>query len=237
LALVLGVIALRARDPRIDSGVLASPATTLARGDTVPLNDLLSVPESSEASLHFPDGSSAKLESGTRLRITRRTGSLALERGTADFQVRPRPSDDHFTVETQEAVVEVVGTRFEVTRDDVSTTIVLSSGKIRVRNLLQGGETYLEAPASLRIGPPVATAAPAAAANEREPATKAESESPKVSAAQIRSQVAKGRIAAARALLERARAEGTRAQSDAELAIVEAEVLFAEGKVRLAARA
>ncbi len=88
------------------------------------------------------DGSTVHLNSGTRLRYRARTLPGASDRlrsveldGEAFFEIAP--AEQPFIVETPAAVIEVLGTRFNVRarmeQGDLGTEVTLASGHVRVR--------------------------------------------------------------------------------------------------------
>ena len=104
------------------------PVTTMARAGQT-------------ADVILADGSTVHLNSGTRLRYRLRAfpgrseqlRSVSLE-GEAFFEVEP--GEETFTVETPSAIVEVLGTRFNVRSrsgsGDSGTEVTLASGRVRV---------------------------------------------------------------------------------------------------------
>lgn len=76
---------------------------------------------------------SALLLSGSR----ERGATIVLERGRAGFHVAPRQAQRPFVVVAGDAVVRVVGTRFEVARTGEDVTVAVQEGVVDVRYLGQ----------------------------------------------------------------------------------------------------
>jgi transmembrane sensor len=83
------------------------------------------------------DGSQVTLAPGSRLRAASRwrPRALALERGEAFFVVAHQPDSQPFTVQAADAVVRVVGTRFDVHRGaDSAVRVEVEQGVVQVSN-------------------------------------------------------------------------------------------------------
>jgi hypothetical protein len=63
---------------------------------------------------------------------TGKSTELALEAGAASFDIEPLPPGATFTVRTDHALVEVVGTRFQVELKGSCTLVDVQEGKVRV---------------------------------------------------------------------------------------------------------
>ena len=109
-------------------------------------------PAGQTADVILADGSTIHLNSGTRLQYRRRAlpgssgqlRSVTLD-GEAFFEVEP--GETTFTVETPSAVVEVLGTRFNVRARTGSgeggTEVTLASGRVRVAAREDAGQSAL----------------------------------------------------------------------------------------------
>ena len=64
--------------------------------------------------------------------VDERTVRLKLLAGTIACEVDPRGNGHAFMIEAGEVTVEVVGTRFMVSRDDVSTTVIVDKGAVEI---------------------------------------------------------------------------------------------------------
>lgn len=84
--------------------------------------------------LNLPDGSSVVLNSGAELQHRRLFDRRVRLRGEAFFDVTSSP--DRFMVQTDDATIEVLGTRFSVrswnTGVDLGTTVYLEEGSVRL---------------------------------------------------------------------------------------------------------
>lgn len=122
-----------------------------------------------DVDLRLPDGSEVALEDGARLvteRAEREEVRFALRRGRATFDVARDPART-FRVVAGEVDVRVVGTRFEVVRDEASVSVRVERGEVEVRaagetRRLHPGESWRisEAPEVLADEPEAETAEP-----------------------------------------------------------------------------
>jgi transmembrane sensor len=98
----------------------------------------------------------------TSVEVKREAGgatALLLSRGSVDCDVAPKPGRAPFRVHAGDVTVEVVGTRFSVTRHGASVRVDVTRGKVRVKS--QTEERLLEAGASWTPGLTAATDRPA----------------------------------------------------------------------------
>jgi len=107
------------------------------------------------------DGSSIQLEAGSRLEVLENTSKVfasVLRRGRGTFSVTPG-GPRRWTIEAGLATVEVVGTRFSVTRRDGSVEVAVEHGVVLVRSeLIADHVQRLNAGQKLSIVPPSAPA-------------------------------------------------------------------------------
>ena len=90
------------------------------------------------------DDSVIDVGSDTSLEVSTGDGiALVLARGTVDCSVTPRGEREPFRVIAGDVIVEVVGTRFTVTRTPSSTRVDVTHGTVRVRG--PHGETLVTA--------------------------------------------------------------------------------------------
>ncbi len=109
----------------------------------------------------------------TSVEVKREAGgatALLLARGSVDCDVAPKPGRAPFRVLAGDVTVEVVGTRFSVTRHGAGVRVDVTRGKVRVKSPTE--ERLLEAGASWTPGLTAAVdspdpAAPALASHER----------------------------------------------------------------------
>jgi hypothetical protein len=156
-----------------------------------------------------------------------------LQLGRVSLHVNARAPRRPLVIETAELSVWVVGTRFDVARDQqgalFSTTVRVSEGVIRVVAKAGGETRLLAAGEQLTLptrwpGPGVA--APVLDAKPAPAPARTPADEPQATATQIRSQLRQGAIDVARRLIQRARRE--RAVSAVELALLQAEADLAE---------
>ena len=92
--------------------------------------------DSAGASLgQLPSGARLTLERGA-VRCVRATADeerLALDRGTVSLEVPHLGAGRTLSVETPDALVRVRGTRFQVARDELGTTVSVTEGEVEVR--------------------------------------------------------------------------------------------------------
>lgn len=118
----------------------------------------------------------------TSVEVKREPGgatALLLARGSVDCDVAPNPGRAPFRVLAGDVTVEVVGTRFSVTRVGASVRVDVTRGKVRVKSRTE--ERLLEAGASWTPGLTAAAEVPApgpAAANENTAAVEAQPTEP-----------------------------------------------------------
>lgn len=104
------------------------------------------------------------------------TTTLTLERGSVDCDVTPRPNRAPFRVLAGGVTVEVVGTRFEVSRQGNVTRVDVARGKVKVHGkgelrYVSAGESWTSEHGSVvaAVPPPIAPPAPPIAAPVAEP--------------------------------------------------------------------
>ncbi len=253
-AALVAFIALRVPDPTsspgwavLESGHLGEGGASFESGATLTREGLLEVPAGAEAKLKLADGSEVEAVEGSRFSASVAVGSsFGLESGRLTFSVRPRPKDSPFVVETAEARVTVVGTRFMVSRALTGagpvTEVSVEHGIVEVRSAADGTVRRLMAGERLRVPPEVAASPGSSAPGQVEEQAAPEKTAsrpvaprhrpPPADAAgieYIRNRIQAGQLKEARALIARARGAGPGADL-AELAVVEAEATLAEGR-------
>lgn len=110
----------------------------------------------------------------TSVEVQRERGgatALLLTRGSVDCDVAPKPGRAPFRVLAGDVTVEVVGTRFSVTRLGASVRVDVTRGKVRVKSrteerLLEGGASWTPALTAAVDVPAPEQAAPAPVVNE-----------------------------------------------------------------------
>lgn len=105
-----------------------------------------------DATLHFPDDGTVRLEPATRVVLRADAGAaqgvdLRLAHGSLACDLPPQPRG--FVVHTDEAAVAVVGTRFQVRSAAGVSRVALSDGRVRLRHA--GGDLDLVPGDQVRI--------------------------------------------------------------------------------------
>ncbi|MHB8875037.1 MAG: FecR domain-containing protein [Myxococcaceae bacterium] len=228
------------------SGELGEGALSVGSGQALTGNGAFEVPGGREAELRLSDGTQIRASAGTRFAARPGRGTrFALQSGQLDFSVMPQPADAPFELETGEAVVRVIGTRFRVTRSRTPlgasfTVVTVEQGIVEVRSLATGRVARLTVGESITVPPPDAPAADGLAAPAPDAGTAPSAVEPRQpvrrpppTLAEIRARIRAGRLSEARSLIARARA-GAPGIDPAELAVVEAEATLSEGRRRAA---
>ena len=114
--------------------VVEEPLTALA--STAPVDwPALAIAETRTRPLEFADGSRLMLEPGGRISPLENTGrsvAFLLKAGRATFDVKPG-GPRRWSIEAGLATVEVIGTRFSVTRSDEQVVVEVERGSVLVR--------------------------------------------------------------------------------------------------------
>jgi hypothetical protein len=115
------------------------------------------------------------------------TTTLLLARGSVDCDVLPRPDRAPFRVVAGDVTVEVVGTRFEVSREDDVTRVDVARGKVKVhgngeQRFVGAGQSWTSALAGSAVTavvtPPIAPDTTPPVVTEEQPAADVEIELP-----------------------------------------------------------
>ena len=100
--------------------------------------------------LEFLDGSTVTMSGNSMLTFSDQgQKELHLREGTISANVSPQPESKPMLVHTRSAVLEVLGTQFEVEAAIASTMLNVSEGKVRVRRLTDG--STVDVPAKHRV--------------------------------------------------------------------------------------
>jgi len=83
--------------------------------------------------VNMPDGSVLTLNANSMIRYSKRTPRAVHFEGEAYFEIMPKPlTGEHFTVITDDLVVKVLGTAFNVNARNDQTEVVLEEGKVEL---------------------------------------------------------------------------------------------------------
>jgi ferric-dicitrate binding protein FerR (iron transport regulator) len=220
--------------PVVEKGSLALGGKTLAPGAEMTLEGEVSVNAGPAAELLLPDGSRIMSEPASRFVLHEKGSRLVLNTGAVALSVTPRAQANPFSVETDEALVRVIGTRFAVSRKVAqrATRVEVEEGVVEVRSKLDqstrrltAGQSWVLEPPPHPPGAPAPTEPEPAALDISDEAAPAATITPEL----IRKRIRSGKVAAAKVLLSRAQKVANR-QAAPELAIVAAEIQLAERK-------
>lgn len=107
----------------------------LSRGAALRPGDAVETAPDGRALLQFAEGASLDLAGAGRLESRAQTPAhFALHRGSLRAQVQPRPGQPLWRIETPQAVIEVVGTRFHIHVLSEATRIAVDDGEVRLRH-------------------------------------------------------------------------------------------------------
>jgi hypothetical protein len=97
------------------------------------------VSDDAEATLTFRDGSLITLMARSAATISDEGRKIVhLRSGSLSADVRPQPGGRPMMIHTPTAVLEVLGTRFEVDSDEANTRLAVSAGRVRLTRLIDG---------------------------------------------------------------------------------------------------
>lgn len=226
--------------PVLAAGALQHDAEVMGAGARVKEEQSWVVSSGERAEVRLFDGTELRAEPRTQFSIAERSSQVKLRKGRMAFAVKPRPKTP-FVVHTEDARVQVIGTRFVVDKALSAThveveegTVVVQSAAGETRRLIAGETWDVGAPIREPEPTPLPSVAPSEPAPPPSAAPSASSEpkDPKLAshapnAADIRARLAAGDVAKARQLMAEARARAAKIPP-AEFAILDAEALRAE---------
>ncbi len=100
--------------------------------------------------LEFSDGSTVTISGNAMLTFSdHEQKKLHLKEGNLSGNVKPQPADKPMLIYTRSAMLEVVGTRFEVEAGPSAMMLNVSEGKVRVKRLSDG--SMVDVPAKHRL--------------------------------------------------------------------------------------
>ena len=100
--------------------------------------------------LEFNDGSTATISGNSMLTFSDHGRKvLHLKQGNLSSNVKPQPPNKPMLIYTRSAMLEVLGTQFEVEAERAATTLNVSEGKVRVRRFSDG--STVDVPARHRL--------------------------------------------------------------------------------------
>jgi hypothetical protein len=183
-----------------------------------------------DTQINVPNVMSVKAYANAKFML--RHHSVDIKQGRLAFRVMKQKPEDPVSVNTDEGLIHVVGTLFQVERHfeglRKTTTVSVQEGVVEVTRLATHEQRTLRAAESWAImeGEPLALSAMPPAPAPSEPAVAP----PAASVAQIRSTLRAGKTQSAREMIRSARARTTLSSELAELALLECEVDLADGR-------
>ncbi len=100
--------------------------------------------------LEFNDGSTATISGNSMLTFSDHGQKvLHLKQGNLSSNVKPQPPGKPMLIYTRSAMLEVLGTQFEVEAERAATTLNVSEGKVRVKRFSDG--STVDVPARHRV--------------------------------------------------------------------------------------
>lgn len=112
---------------------------TLVNGSILPGGSLETVSEDATLVVQFADGTSLTLLGRTTATISdERQKAVHLRSGSVSADVRPQHPQRPLLIHTPTALLEVLGTRFEVDSDEANTRLAVNEGRVRLTRLMDG---------------------------------------------------------------------------------------------------
>jgi len=100
--------------------------------------------------LEFNDGSTATISGNSMLTFSDHgQKKLHLKEGNLSSNVKPQPADKPMLIYTRSAMLEVLGTQFEVEAQSAATMLNVSEGRVRVKRFSDG--STVDVPAKHRV--------------------------------------------------------------------------------------
>ena len=95
----------------------------------------------------FANGSRATFSSGSVFTVQRRNQGtrLSMETGSVNCAITPQPTGQRFTLETPLALVDVIGTSFQVSHDNSGSLVVVTEGSVETTDKRDGSRLALGA--------------------------------------------------------------------------------------------
>jgi len=112
---------------------------SLVNGSRLPGGSLETVSDDSTLVVAFTDGTTLTLLGRTALTISDDgQKTVHLRSGSLSAEVQPQPPQSPLLIHTPTALLEVLGTRFEVDSDDANTRLAVNDGRVRMTRLVDG---------------------------------------------------------------------------------------------------
>ena len=115
-------------------------------GEKLPAGTLETVGDDSSALFQFDDGSLITLQGEAELSFADTSQKvLTLSRGTLSAEVKPQPAGRPMLIRTPSAMVEVVGTAFDLCARAEDTLLKVNTGLVKLKRLADGSEIAVTA--------------------------------------------------------------------------------------------
>ncbi|MDF1667547.1 MAG: FecR family protein, partial [Planctomycetota bacterium] len=135
-------------------GAASRDGKAIRAGTTLKTSTQLTTEAGSFLTLSYPDGSQWEL--GPKSNAALNGGSFArfnLATGSAILTINPQAKDSPFQLETPHSQVKVLGTQFQLTVNEESTTLEVREGKVRITRKSDGKSLTARARDRAEIGP------------------------------------------------------------------------------------
>ena len=124
---------------RTSAGVMVKNAAQVTQpalvGQTVSVGETVQLEAGDELALRYADGTQFKLSGAAVLQVAKASPGgkrLNLREGTLLAQIAPQPADHPLLIDTPQATVRVLGTRFELSTDQHQSQLNLEQGRVEL---------------------------------------------------------------------------------------------------------
>jgi ferric-dicitrate binding protein FerR (iron transport regulator) len=117
---------------------------------------LLTLNVNQEAQVDFKDGTRMDLGATSAVRLSGIDAGgarISLENGSLSAEVSKQPTGSHFQVQTKEALLTVLGTKFTATKYPWGTRVEVTEGRVRTKRETDGKEVEVGAGSRVDVGP------------------------------------------------------------------------------------
>ncbi len=117
---------------------------------------LLTLNVNQEAQVDFKDGTRMDLGATSAVRLSgidKGGARISLESGSLSAEVTKQPQGSHFQVQTKEALLTVLGTKFTATKYPWGTRVEVTEGRVRTKRESDGKEVEVGAGSRVDVGP------------------------------------------------------------------------------------
>ncbi|MBA3697770.1 MAG: FecR domain-containing protein [Planctomycetes bacterium] len=123
---------------------------------TLKTGALLTLDVNQEAQVAFTDGTRMDLGATSAVRLSgidQGGARIALENGSLSAEVTKQPKGSHFQVQTKEALLTVLGTKFTATKYPWGTRVEVTEGRVRTKRETDDKEVEVGAGSRVDVGP------------------------------------------------------------------------------------